>query len=143
MCMKWSLLFLFVCFFSGAVLHSQTALTGKVSDESGKGLIGATVKVLKGTEFFRGAVADINGEYCIELEPGIYNVEFSYTGYSKAIVNKIIVEQDKVSVLNKSLQTYSIFQCGCHCYRPPIISADPEYNNFNTFTSEQLRRMVR
>ena len=43
---------------AGAVL-AQTVLQGTVKDDKGEGLIGATVKVLKGGEFVRGTITTI------------------------------------------------------------------------------------
>lgn len=51
-------------------------LTGKVSSE-GNPLIGANV-VIKGTA--KGAATDAEGKYRLELDPGTYEVVFSFLG---------------------------------------------------------------
>ncbi len=67
----------------GSVLAQSTVLTGKVSDDKGEGLIGATVKVLKGADIVRGTITDYDGNYRVSpLDPGTYDVEFSYTGFT-------------------------------------------------------------
>jgi hypothetical protein len=54
-------------------------VTGKVTDaETGEALIGATI-VVKGTTI--GCVADINGNYQIELPSGSGSLVYSYIGY--------------------------------------------------------------
>jgi iron complex outermembrane receptor protein len=59
----------------------QATLTGKVTDESGEGLIGATV-LLEGTTI--GGITDVDGSYSVSNIPaGTYNVLFTYVGYTK------------------------------------------------------------
>lgn len=58
---------------------AQRTISGKVVDESGESLIGATVLV-KGTT--TGAVTDIDGNYTIQAPEGRNTLEFSYTGYA-------------------------------------------------------------
>lgn len=54
-------------------------VTGKVTDDAGEGLIGATVKV-KGTT--TGTTTDANGAYTITVQDGSAVLVFSYTGYA-------------------------------------------------------------
>lgn len=58
---------------------AQRTISGKVIDESGESLIGATVLV-KGTT--TGTVTDIDGNYSIRVLEGSNTLEFSYTGYA-------------------------------------------------------------
>ncbi|MFN4080744.1 MAG: carboxypeptidase-like regulatory domain-containing protein, partial [Saprospiraceae bacterium] len=65
---------------TAGILAAQTVLQGKVTDDKGEELIGATVRVLKGTDFVRGAATDAFGNFRIQLDPGTYNVEVTYSG---------------------------------------------------------------
>ena len=54
-------------------------LTGRIVDEHGEGLIGATVRII---ETGGGQVTDLDGNYSLQLAPGTYTVEIAYVGYS-------------------------------------------------------------
>jgi len=71
---------LVLLFFVGqARAYSQGKISGKVTDETGGPIIGATV-VIKGTT--NGAATDIDGNYVIgNLEDGAYELAVSYIGY--------------------------------------------------------------
>jgi len=64
--------------FSMISLMAQRTVSGVVTDESGEGLIGASVLV-KGTG--TGTVTDIDGSYSLEVPAGSETLVFSYTGY--------------------------------------------------------------
>ncbi len=76
--MKKRSLILMLALFSMTTLMAQRTVTGVVSDESGEGLIGASILV-KGTG--TGTVTDIDGSYSLELPAGAETLVFSYTGY--------------------------------------------------------------
>ena len=67
---------------TGALLAQSTVLTGKVTDDKKEALIGASIKVLKGADFVKGAITNAEGEYRIQIDPGKYDVKVSYTGFS-------------------------------------------------------------
>lgn len=60
-------------------LFSQAQLRGNVSDETGP-LIGATVKIV-GTS--SGTITDLDGNFTMDLSPGAYVIEATYTGYTE------------------------------------------------------------
>lgn len=63
---------------------TQAVITGKVVDESGEGVIGATIQVKnESTGFFTGSVTNGKGEYTIKQLPlgSPYTVSASYMGY--------------------------------------------------------------
>ncbi|MCH6575013.1 MAG: carboxypeptidase-like regulatory domain-containing protein, partial [Bacteroidetes bacterium] len=79
----------FILFLPGIVLAGTTGkLKGKVTDQqTGEPLIGANILVL-GTSF--GAATDVNGDYTIgPLEPGFYEVKFSYIGYQTKTISNL------------------------------------------------------
>ncbi len=77
--MKKLLLVILMGVLAIGVTYSQRTITGKVSDESGQPLIGATV-IAKGTS--TGTITDIDGTYSLTLPQGVSTVIFSYTGFS-------------------------------------------------------------
>ncbi|MBQ9357055.1 MAG: TonB-dependent receptor [Prevotella sp.] len=62
---------------ASTIMYAQTEITGTVVDETGEGVIGATV-MEKGTS--NGAVTDFDGNFTIRVQPGATLV-FSYVGY--------------------------------------------------------------
>ncbi len=61
---------------SGAVLE------GRITDNAGEPLIGASVKIIQANEIVAGVVTDIDGHYRVDVDPGTYTIEVSYTGYT-------------------------------------------------------------
>ncbi len=87
--MRYRLLFLRMLLLLGWVLvgsssvWAQFAVTGRVLDANGEGLIGATVAV-SGTN--RGTTTDLNGSFRIEVPGSSATLTISYTGYKTARV---------------------------------------------------------
>ncbi|MCX6165842.1 MAG: TonB-dependent receptor, partial [Ignavibacteriae bacterium] len=79
-------------------IYSQ-GIKGKIIDATtSEPLTGATVKVI-GTSL--GAIADIDGTYIIEdLNPGNYDLKFSYIGYTDKVYNGISVKPGEISQFN-------------------------------------------
>jgi len=71
------LLMLLVAMLSSALLYAQTDITGTVVDETGEGVIGATVKE-KGTS--NGTVTDFDGNFKLKVAAG-KTLVISYVGY--------------------------------------------------------------
>lgn len=84
---------LFILFFSGTVLYSQTyKLTGRVTDLKNNKLLGfATIKI---ADTAYGTVADESGEYILHLKKGIYKIIASYIGYFSDTVSIEIFNGD-------------------------------------------------
>lgn len=75
-------------------------LSGRVTDNEGKGLVGATV-VIEGTT--RGARTKSDGKYTITgINAGTWKVKFSFTGF-KPITKQVTISPDQVSDLNAKL----------------------------------------
>lgn len=100
------ILLIFMVLISGLV-NAQTAgkLAGRVTDENGQPLIGATV-IVEGTN--KGAVTDYDGYYTIlNLRAGTYSVEFRYTGFQSKKVEAIAVSTDQTTKIDVKLQSTS------------------------------------
>ena len=66
------------------VTFAQTyTVSGRITDESDKneGLIGASIMYGEG----KGVIADIEGNYSLDLPKGNYTLTFSYVGYEKVV----------------------------------------------------------
>ncbi len=75
---SFSLLLLILSFSS--VFSQKVKVYGTVRDEADSAMAGVTL-VVKGTA--TGTQTDLDGNYTLELERGIYTIEFSYIGYGK------------------------------------------------------------
>ena len=63
--------------------QQKLSINGYIKDQSnGEALIGATVLV---KEISGGTTTNVYGYYSVTLEPGTYNIEFSYIGYNKVV----------------------------------------------------------
>ena len=72
-----------------------------VDSEQGDPLIGATVAIVGTTQ---GAATDLEGRYRItNLDPGEYDVRFSYTGYQAKTVEGVSVEAGETTRLEMDL----------------------------------------
>lgn len=82
------------------------SISGKIKDKSNnEELIGANVLVI-GTN--TGASTDIDGFYSINnLNPGKYNLRFSFISYQNLVVEDVIVESGKEIKINVDLQPTS------------------------------------
>ena len=94
---------------SVSLLWSGT--TGKVAGkviakDNGEPVIGATIMIV-GTSL--GAATDLNGYFTIlNVPPGIFNVQVSFIGYRKVIVNNLRVFIDQTASLDISMEPEAI-----------------------------------
>lgn len=81
-------------------------IAGRVTDNSGNPLIGATVMIV-GTSF--GAMTDANGEYfIINLEPGEYNLSANMVGMAGSTANGVQVSADLTTRMDFTLNTTTV-----------------------------------
>lgn len=95
--MKKLLLLSFV--LAGACVMAQKGhIRGKISDsETGEGLYGATVSK-HSTSI--GAVADFDGNYSLELEPGTHTIVVSFLSYRMQIIENVEVKAGEVTSMD-------------------------------------------
>jgi carboxypeptidase family protein/TonB-dependent receptor-like protein len=110
----WLSLFCFVlCLTAGSVV-AQTSntgtLTGVVKDEKGAVVPGATVKVINiGTNAERTATTSDEGVYEIsQLVPGTYRLEVQATGFSKVVIDSVVVNVLQRTTINPELKVGAI-----------------------------------
>lgn len=104
--MKHFLVLLAAALFGIAALSnskSTTALTGKVTDETGEAITGAEIKVLKNAQPASKTTTDARGAFRLELAAGVYDVEFSATGRETRRILGVQVEAGKANALDVSL----------------------------------------
>ena len=104
------------------------SIEGKITDLATKEpLLFATVAVFKtGSETpITGTETDLDGNYSISmLDPGIYDIQASYSGYDPISVQKIEVKSGEVTRLNIGLrQPTESFGCDFY-WVEPMISMD-------------------
>ena len=127
-----------------AAVVAQTFLAGKVTDPDpavGE-LIGASIKVLKGTTFFRGGITDINGDFRIAVDPGTYNVEVSYTGYPVRRITDVQVLTGELNKLDIEMSANAILDIGVEvtAFKVPLIKQD-QTSTGTTLTSDQIKNL--
>lgn len=135
-----SLLLTFVMLLGGTFLLAQnTVLTGTVADNDGEALPGVTVKVSKGAEFVKGGSTDINGVFRLQLDPGTYTVEFSYTGYPNQKQTGVEVLSGKLNQLDISMSNTIIKEVEIK-YSRPLIQQDKTTTG-QEFTSAEIKKL--
>lgn len=79
-------------------------LTGKVMDEAGEPVPGATVRV---PELNKGATTGIDGDYTLELPAGTYTVTVSFVGFQTSEVTGVRIQPNHRTPLDITLRESS------------------------------------
>jgi TonB-dependent receptor len=80
----------------------QGTLKGKVRDKkTGEPVIGAVVFISGSST---AAATDVNGEYNLKLDPGLYNIAVSYVAYKQSSIKDVKVEPGKTTELNIGIE---------------------------------------
>lgn len=123
----------------GALL-SQTVLSGTVKDDK-EALIGASVKVLKGDEMIRGSITDFDGNFRMQLDPGTYDVEITYTGYQTQKIAGVQVLVGKLNDMGPVVMSNSVLtEVVITSYKVPLIEKD-KTSGGQTLTSDQIKNL--
>jgi outer membrane receptor protein involved in Fe transport len=141
--MTRKLLLTFTLLLSGIWLMAQTTLEGVVKDQDlGDVVIGANVKIMKGTQVVKGTVTDLDGRFRVSIDAGSYDVEVSFTGMQPRRISG-------VQVLNKTANSMETILLGSstmlndvviEVYKVPLIKKD-ETSGGQTLTSEQIKNL--
>ncbi|MBK7935573.1 MAG: carboxypeptidase regulatory-like domain-containing protein [Lewinellaceae bacterium] len=137
-----SLLLTFALLLSAGAVLAQTVLQGKVSGDDGEALIGATVKVLRGADFVRGTITDYDGNYRVApLDPGTYDVEFSYTGFNVQRVTGVKVLTNQMTFLDATMTSGLVIEgLEVTAFKVPLIEQD-KTSGGQTLTSDQIKNL--
>lgn len=124
---------------------SQTSLQGTVTDfESGEPIIFGTVALYLNGVLLTGTETDFDGYFSItEINPGRYDIVFSYTGYEELKISGTEVTEGKSNLLRVKMKPGPSITCyyysGCGNSRP-LIRLD-ETTQGMIFQHEDLRRL--
>ncbi|MCS7037578.1 MAG: carboxypeptidase regulatory-like domain-containing protein [Saprospiraceae bacterium] len=139
-----SLLLLLALLLVGELAFSQvgvTVLAGKITDDQGEALLGATVKIMRGADLVRGTQTDFNGNYRVNLDPGNYDVEVSYSGYQTQKVTGVRVISNTINTLDFTLSSSTVLsEVVIKDFKVPLIEQD-KTSGGQTLTSEQIRNL--
>lgn len=93
------LLFIVVLLFTSLSLFAQRGtLRGSVyDDKTGESLVGVSI-FLKGTS--RGTITDLDGKFWVDVPPGTYDIQVSYISYQTLVIEKVIIREGEVRLLN-------------------------------------------
>ncbi|MDR2282781.1 MAG: TonB-dependent receptor [Sphingobacterium sp.] len=83
------------------VQQQQGRVFGKILDDSGQPLAGASIRVLNSSHSVRSAV---DGTYTVTLEPGVYTVEVSYISYQSKRITDVEVKSGQTTSLSVLLK---------------------------------------
>lgn len=131
---------------SFSALYGQIAagtLKGKVSDkETKEPLPFVVVQVFLNGNLVTGGTTDIDGEYTIKpIDPGTYDVQFSYVGYQSVRLTNIPVTSGKIAFANaEMLAGVEIAEVEIVDYKVPLIDKDGGASG-GTVTREEIKNM--
>ena len=100
--MKRILLLLGVVAMFSSMSIAQTSLQGKVTDvASNEPILFGTVALMKDGAIVKGVETDLDGNYYFsDINPGTYDVEASYVGYTPSRLTGVLVKADKSNKLD-------------------------------------------
>ena len=127
----------------GPMALSQTALEGTVLDEETKEpIIFGTVILMKNGVLIRGSETDVNGAYSFyNVDPGTYDVEFSYIGYQSQKVQGVVLFAGKTNRLNAEISAGLVLdEVVVVDYKVPLVEQDNTTSG-GVITGEQIRNL--
>ena len=128
-------------FILGKTGIAQTSITGKISDkDTGEDMIFANIIISQKGFFVKGITTDIDGNYIIQVDSGKYDLEISYTGYPKQTIKGVVVNENKVKMINVEMKFEGFKYCSMRTigYKFPLLKQD-ESSTGMTITSEKIR----
>lgn len=119
-----------------------SSIIGRVTDENGKPLDFATVRVTYRNEVFGGAKTDENGNYKIKpVKPGVYELTASYAGYNTEALTGLRINKNRQVEINFKL----VMKTGTtkkdiviKTYKRKLI--DPQNPVTKAMTKEEIRK---
>ena len=96
--------FLFLCFalaLSSGLSAQKGQIKGRVFDEINNEPLPFANVVIEGTT--TGTSTDVDGNYVLEVEPGLYNVTASFVGYTNKTEYEVQVSRSRPIVINFAL----------------------------------------
>ncbi len=136
------LLLTFTLLLAGVVSMAQTSLQGSVKDaETDEPILFGNVALYRAGVLITGTQTDFDGYYSItEIDPGTYDVVFSYTGYQEVKISGVIVNAGKANSLDATMSAGVTLTTIEVVYKPPLVEKDNTTQG-KTLTSEEIRNL--
>ncbi|MCA0234761.1 MAG: carboxypeptidase regulatory-like domain-containing protein [Bacteroidetes bacterium] len=116
--------FLASCWLAMAGLFTATdtaTLKGTITDaQSGETLVGATIQVLQHKKTIKAVQSDVNGKFTIEIQPGTYEVEASYTGFTTVRYSEVEIKKGENQISFQLQPGAVLMEAIVTDYRSPI-----------------------
>ncbi len=122
---------------------SETTLAGKVYElKTNEPIIFGRVVLYQNGKLIQGTETDFDGNYEFKnLDPGVYDVEASYVGYTSKKVGGFTIEKGKANTLNIALFEGEILEeITVIDYKTPSIDMDRTTSG-STITAESIKSM--
>ena len=126
-----------------SVSIAQTSLQGKVTDgASNEPILFGTVALLKDGAIIKGVETDLDGNYYFsDINPGTYDVEASYVGYTASRLTDVLVKADKSNKLDLQITEGVLTdEVVITAYTVPLIEFD-NTSTGGTVTSEDIKSL--
>ena len=99
-----------------AQMVANTSLSGKVTDSNGEFILLGNVALYQKGVLLKGTETDFDGNYNFsKLEPGVYDIEFSYIGMITQRIEGIKVKKSKANELDAVLNMEEVPECIVLC----------------------------
>ncbi len=109
--MKLHLISIFASILFVSQMYGQITISGKITDhEMDKPLIGTNITITQNDVYVTGATSDLDGNYSIRVEPGVYTIEFTYIGYQTEIIQEYKVHKNTEVELNTKMYAGVVLQ---------------------------------
>jgi TonB-dependent receptor len=99
---KFTLVLLLIFFFSSSYAQ-KGKITGVINDAEVNDVLPFANVSVKGTSI--GATSDFEGDYIIEVEEGVYTLNFSFLGYETLEVTDVVVKAGETKDLNITMRS--------------------------------------
>jgi len=122
---------------------AQTSLEGKVSDAtSGESILFGTVALYKNDVLISGTETDLDGNYFFsDIDPGTYDIEASYIGYTAQRQVGVIVKAGRTNRLDFAISEGMVLDAvEIKAYKVPLIEIDNTTSGA-TVTAEAIRSL--
>jgi hypothetical protein len=104
--MKKNLLFtLLLCFLSQFAFSQTGTLEGKLIDGDFNDVLPFANIIVKDSQ--TGSTSDFEGRYSLNLQPGTYNIVFSFIGYQTKEITDVVIKSNETTVIDVTLTASS------------------------------------
>ncbi len=140
--MQSKILQLLFLLFATFTISAQTSVQGTVKDgETGETIIQCIMVFYKNGVQIANAVTDYDGNYSLQLEPGKYDIEARYVGYSPKKVTNVLVAAGKANRVNIDLtKGIEIGEVTIVDHKVPLVEQDNTTQG-GRVTAEQIRSL--